>query len=154
MISRKFLILMTGLSAFILALMACSTQATSAEPAPTPRLANADVVFVNAVQSRAGSWTFSVSISHPDTGWDDYADGWDVVDANGVVLKSGTDKFTRLLVHPHVGQVPFTRSQRGIEIPTDWVIVRAHDLVDGFGGKTVRVDLTTAKGPGYSVQRY
>ncbi len=40
-----------------------------------------------AVQNIDGSWTFSVTVSHADKGWDDYADGWDVVTSNGTVLK-------------------------------------------------------------------
>ena len=27
-----------------------------------------------------------VTLTHPDTGWDDYADGWRVEDADGTVL--------------------------------------------------------------------
>ena len=44
-------------------------------------------------------------------------------------------------MHPHVDEQPFTRSQRGIVIPpgVTQVRVRAHDLVDGFGGREVLV---------------
>ncbi|VAV94529.1 hypothetical protein MNBD_ALPHA06-1791, partial [hydrothermal vent metagenome] len=94
-----------------------------------------------------------VSVSHPDTGWKDYADGWDVVDGNGVVIKDKNAKFTRLLVHPHVGEIPFTRAASGLKISTNQVTVRAHDMLDGFGGKTVTVDLSKDKGPGFTVQR-
>ncbi len=39
-------------------------------------IANADVLFVRAVQDpELNSWTFHVTVQHPDTGWDDYADG-------------------------------------------------------------------------------
>jgi hypothetical protein len=33
------------------------------------------------------------------------------------------------------------------------VTVRAHDIVDGFGGRTVTVDLTRSEGPDFSVTR-
>ena len=129
---------------------------------PTPSVtgeegaANADVTFVRAVQEEAGSWTFHVTVRHPDTGWEDYADGWDVVLPSGEVVKpdAGSD-FTRPLLHPHVDEQPFTRSQSGIEIPegVGQVRVRAHDLVDGWGGQEVVVDLTREAGEKYEVER-
>jgi hypothetical protein len=101
-------------------------------------------------------WTFHVTVAHPDTGWEDYADGWDVVLPDGMVVKPDPGSaFTRLLTHPHDTEQPFTRSQGGILIPEDvsQVRVRAHDLVDGWGGKEVTVDLTAASGPGFEVER-
>ncbi len=118
--------------------------------------ADADVEYVQAVQAPDQTWTFHVTVRHPDTGWDDYADGWDVVLPDGTVLKTNPDdRFTRLLLHPHENEQPFTRSQRGLSIPPDvtQVTIRAHDWVDGFGGQTITVDLTTASGDGYEVQR-
>jgi len=109
--------------------------------------ANADVTFVKATETSAGVWTFAVSVDHPDTGWEDYADGWDVFLPDGTVLKLGEDSpFTRLLLHPHVGERPFTRSQSNIQIPLEisQVHIRAHDLVDGFGGQEVIVDLAAS----------
>ena len=126
-------------------------------PAPsTATGANADVLHVRAVEAADGSWTFHVTVEHPDTGWGDYADGWDVLTPDGVLLKPDPDSpFTRLLVHPHVDEQPFTRSQSGIVIPAGvtQVRVRAHDLVDGFGGREVLVDLTLASGEGFEVER-
>jgi hypothetical protein len=60
-----------------------------------------------------------------------------------------------LLLHPHVDEQPFTRSQSGIEIPpgVTQVRVRAHDLVDGYGGREVVVDLTKASGPDFKVEQ-
>lgn len=118
--------------------------------------ANADVTYVRAVQTGEATWTFHVTVAHPDTGWEDYADGWDVVLPDGTVVKPNPDDpFTRLLLHPHENEQPFTRSQSGIAIPAGvtQVTVRAHDLVDGFGGQTVTVDLTSASGANYEVER-
>lgn len=119
--------------------------------------ANADVTFVRAVREDAEhTWTFQVTVEHPDTGWEDYADGWDVVLPDGTVVKPDPeDPFTRLLLHPHVDEQPFTRSQRGIVIPEDveTVRVRAHDLVDGWGGQEVTVDLTEDAGEHFEVVR-
>jgi hypothetical protein len=117
--------------------------------------ANADVLFVQATQAEDGTWTFAVMVEHPDSGWEDYADGWDVLLPDGTVLKPDPDSpFTRLLLHPHENEQPFTRSQSGIEIPegVTQVSVRAHDLVDGFGGREVTVDLTLSSGEDFEVQ--
>jgi len=134
------------------------TPTATSEPAVTATVqsGNADVLFVRAVQSADGSWTFYVEVQHPDTGWEDYADGWDVVTPAGEVLKPDPDsQFTRTLLHPHVDEQPFTRSQGGIEIPegVEQVRVRAHDLVDGYGGREVVVDLAVKSGPDFEVER-
>jgi len=135
------------------------------QPPPTPlptatpqsgRQANADVLQVRAVQAAEGSWTFYVTVEHPDTGWDDYADGWDVVTLDGSVLKPGPESpFTRLLLHPHENEQPFTRSQSDIVIPDSIteVSVRAHDVRDGFGGREVLVNLTVPSGLDFAVER-
>jgi len=135
---------------------------TAVPPAVTPEIdemkdkANADVIDVKAVLATDNTWTFHVTVWHPDTGWEDYADGWDVVLPDGTVVKPDPDSsFTRLLLHPHENEQPFTRSQSQIEIPQSvtLVTVRAHDLVDGFGGKEILVDLSAESGPGYRVER-
>ena len=118
--------------------------------------ANADVTFVRAVEAADGTWTFTVTVSHPDAGWEDYADGWDVLTPDGTVLKPDPGSpFTRLLLHPHETEQPFTRSQSGIAIPAgvSAVRVRAHDLVDGFGGREVMVDLSAGSGTDFEVER-
>lgn len=118
--------------------------------------ADADVLFVTATETAVGLWTFSVTVAHPDTGWEDYADGWDVVLPDGTVAKANPDDpFTRLLLHPHQNEQPFTRSQSNIPIPAEitTVTVRAHDLVHGFGGQAVVVDLTAVSGPNFEVSR-
>ncbi len=86
---------------------------------------------VTATQS-GGSWRFSVTLSHPDTGWDHYADGWRVELADGTVLA------TRELLHPHVTEQPFTRSQGGVDVPdgVTQVLIRAKCSVDGWNAAT------------------
>jgi hypothetical protein len=127
-------------------------------PSPIPAAkgeGNADVLHVRVVQAQDGTWTFHVTVQHPDTGWEDYADGWDVLTPDGTVLKPDPDSpFTRLLLHPHENEQPFTRSQSGIAIPAGvtQVRVRAHDLVDGYGGREVLVDLTIRAGEGFEVE--
>jgi len=114
------------------------------------------VLYVAARQQSADTWQFSVTIEHADLGWDDYADGWDVVFPDGTVAKpDANSSFTRLLLHPHIDEQPFTRSQSGIKVPAgvNTIVVRAHDLVDGFGGREVQVNLTVAKGVDFEVNR-
>jgi hypothetical protein len=146
---------------------ATATTAPSAAPTvlPTETLppaggsegqANADVLHVRAVRDTDGTWTFHVTVEHPDIGWENYADGWDVVTPDGTILKPDPEsQFTRTLLHPHENEQPFTRSQSGIEIPqgVTEVRVRAHDLVDGFGGQEVMVDLMAETGKNFEVER-
>ena len=105
---------------------------------------NADVLEVDVRSTAPGVWYFSVTVQHPDTGWEDYADGWDVVLPDGSVVKPNSgEAFTRTLWHPHVNEQPFTRSQGGVRIPDGikQVTVRAHDKRDGFGGQSKSVVL-------------
>ena len=123
---------------------------------PSSRKGDADVVFVRAVLNGNDNWTFHVTVAHNDIGWEDYADGWDVILPDGTVLKAdGNSPYTRLLLHPHETEQPFTRSQSGIIIEPDvaFVTVRAHDLVDGYGGREVVVELRSASGPDFEVVR-
>ena len=121
-----------------------------------PNVANADVVFVKATETSPNVWQFDVTVSHPDTGWEDYADGWDILlPAGSIIKRSDSDPFTRLLTHPHEAEQPFTRSQSGLQLPPEVteVQVRAHDLVEGWGGKEIVVDLTVSSGEGFEVVR-
>ena len=97
----------------------------------------ADVVAVEAAQEGAGTWRFDVTVAHGDEGWDHYADKWEVLAPDGTILG------TRVLLHPHVGEQPFTRSLGGVAIPEeiDRVILRAHDSVHGLGGAEITVEL-------------
>ena len=96
----------------------------------------ADVVRVDVEAKTRGVYNFAVTVSHGDTGWEHYADRWEIVDDDGSILG------TRVLHHPHVNEQPFTRSLPGVEIPDhlNKVTVRAHDSVHGYGGKVVAVD--------------
>ena len=103
----------------------------------SPALAEAPVVENVQVQAVSGVWRFNVTLAHPDTGWDHYADGWRVETEDGSVLG------TRELLHPHVDEQPFTRSLSGVSIPTgiSTVFVRAKCSVDGWADTTVPVSL-------------
>jgi hypothetical protein len=126
-------------------------QASPSEPGPATEgpLTLADVLFVRARFLPDGAWTFEVTVQHEDTGWEHYADRWEVLTTEGEVLA------TRVLAHPHVDEQPFTRSQSGIVIleGITQVRVRAHDLVHGYGGREVVVDLTADQGEDFEVIR-
>ncbi|MGF1606303.1 MAG: hypothetical protein ACFB22_08185 [Rhodothalassiaceae bacterium] len=97
----------------------------------------ADVLDVQVSRQSNGTFRFAVTVRHADTGWEHYADRWEIVGPDGQILA------TRTLAHPHVNEQPFTRALSGVAIPagvTD-VTVRAHDRVHGYGGaeKVVRV---------------
>lgn len=98
-----------------------------------------DVTIVNATakQSSNGSWRFNVTLKHGDTGWDHYADQWQVFSLDDQLLGS------RTLYHPHVNEQPFTRSLSGVKIPegTTEVIIRARDKVHGVSEQEFRLKL-------------
>ncbi|EAU40749.1 hypothetical protein FP2506_03444 [Fulvimarina pelagi HTCC2506] len=93
---------------------------------------------VEVTRTGEGVYSFAVTLSHGDEGTDHYADRWEVKAADGTVYG------TRELLHPHVNEQPFTRSEFGIEIPTDvtTVFVSGHDNVHG-DGEAVEVALPT-----------
>ena len=102
-------------------------------------VANAAAPKVEGASARqtGATWTVSVTLSHPDTGWDHYADGWEVL------APDGTDLGLRVLVHPHVDEQPFTRSLAGVTIPegVKTIRIRARCLVDGWNAETYEVAL-------------
>jgi hypothetical protein len=94
-----------------------------------------DVVKVTVQPDGSGTYLFAVTLLHDDTGWDHYADRWEILNQKGEVLAS------RVLMHPHVQEQPFTRSLSGVSVPKgiDVVTVRGHDSVHDYGGKEVSV---------------
>ena len=82
----------------------------------------AEIVSAEAVRS-GDVWRVTVTLRHPDTGWDHYADGWEVLGPDGERLGY------RELLHPHVEEQPSTRSLGGVPIPpgVERVSIRARD---------------------------
>lgn len=137
-----------------------STPESTKEQQPmsedTLDLDEANVMFVKATQAGDDTWRFDVTVRHNDAGWDHYADGWDVVLSDATVLKTTPeDAFTRVLLHPHDNEQPFTRSQSGLTIREEvtQVTVRAHCNVHDYGGREVVVDLTEEAGQDFEVVR-
>ena len=87
----------------------------------TPAIANGPQIVSAEAKPGGSGWTVSVTLRHPDTGWDHYADGWEVRSPDGVLFGE------RPLAHPHVSEQPFTRSLSRVAIPDDVseVVIRA-----------------------------
>lgn len=98
-----------------------------------------EVTKVVAHQLNDKTWKFAVTLKHGDTGWDHYANEWQVIGPDNKILG------TRTLYHPHVDEQPFTRSLSGIKIPEnlDSVRVIAKDTVHGLSKKAMEVNLKT-----------
>ena len=97
----------------------------------------ADVLKAAIERTAPGVFDISVTLRHADSGWDHYANRWEVIGPQGQVLA------TRTLLHPHIHEQPFTRSLSGVHIPFEdtWVKIRAHDLVHGYGGREVTLSV-------------
>ncbi len=100
----------------------------------------AQVLNAEATPEASGTWRFDVTVEHNDTGWEHYADAWQVLDA-----RTGEVLGERTLFHPHVNEMPFTRSLSGVVVPDDVteVRIRARCNVHGYGGREVVLDVST-----------
>ncbi len=105
----------------------------------TAQAAVADHAIINSVRANkdGGLWTFKVTITHEDTGWDHFSDAWRIVDKDGKQLA------IRELIHPHVDEQPLTRSLSGVELPdgTTEVGVQVRDTVAGWAPEITRVQI-------------
>jgi len=98
----------------------------------------ADVLKVDIrPAAEVGRFDLDVTLRHADSGWDHYANRWEVVAPDGRVIA------TRVLAHPHEHEQPFTRGLSGVRIPAEftWVRLRGHDLVHGYGGREVTLSV-------------
>ncbi|WP_422859192.1 hypothetical protein ACOKFD_18085 [Flagellimonas sp. S174] len=92
----------------------------------------ADITAVS-VSGNENAYTFSVTISSPDLGCNQYADWWEVIDMEGNLI------YRRILAHSHVKEQPFTRSGGQVRISEDTeVYVRAHMNNSGYGPNAFR----------------
>ena len=98
-----------------------------------------EIVDVKAHQSSDKTWTFAVTLKHGDTGWDHYANEWQVLAADNKILA------TRTLYHPHVNEQPFTRNTSSVKIPASMETVRviAKDTMHGLAKTAMQVNLKT-----------
>jgi len=104
--------------------------------APSLRAGEADVLEGVVTPLGDDRYRIDATVRHADTGWDHYADRWDVLAPDGTRLGS------RELAHPHENEQPFTRSLT-LEIPAGVtrITLRANDSVHGTGGASVELDV-------------
>ncbi len=92
----------------------------------------ADVISVD-VSGSPNQYQFSAEVLSPDTGCEQYADWWEILDEDGNLI------YRRILLHSHVNDQPFTRSGGPVKIGADTiVIVRAHMNEAGYGGVSLK----------------
>ncbi len=114
-----------------LLLLACSSQSVDKQPS-SAKETYADVVNVS-VSGNEYTYNFSVTLSSPDKGSNQYADWWEVISENGNLI------YRRILGHSHVNEQPFIRSGGGVNITTAQIVwIRAHMNNTGYGGKTYK----------------
>ncbi len=131
-----------AVAAFVGAILASSCSSPSDVAQPIEAVATttsapvgcADVVRAT-IDPSGETYRVAATIHSADTGWEKYADAWEVRSPDGEVLG------TRVLAHPHVDEQPFTRSLDGVAIPdrVATVEIAARDSVAGFCGQTVVV---------------
>jgi len=99
------------------------------------RAGAADVVGVALRRNADGSLDIAVTIRSADTGWQLYADRFEILAPDGRVLG------VRELLHPHEDEQPFTRELTGLRLPpgVTEIVVRAHMKGVGYDGATRRV---------------
>lgn len=90
-------------------------------------------VLATSFRKTGDTYTVSATVRHNDTGWDNYADAFEV---RGEAVENGL----RVLLHPHETEQPFTRSQSGVKA-AGLVWLEAKDNLEGYGGSKIFLDL-------------
>ena len=121
---------------YVLLLLVCACGPEESPEMEVEELAEGvEVVSVSATLS-GGNYTFSVELSSPDTGCDQYADWWEVIDNEARL------RYRRILTHSHVDEQPFTRSGGPVTLDsTTFVWIRGHMNNLGYGAKVFRGSL-------------
>ncbi len=122
-------------------LVRASTAVALCAAAIAAMAGEADVISVKVRPSGPQRYGFDVTVRSNDTGWDYYAERFEVVAPDGTVLG------TRVLLHPHETEQPFTRELDGVRIPASighvtvraWMKRGAQTKV--AGGETMQVKL-------------
>jgi hypothetical protein len=91
------------------------------------RAGEADVTNAKATRSADGTYRIEATIKSKDTGWDYYAERFEVIALDGKIIG------TRVLLHPHEEEQPFTRDVDGVKLPAGVVEVRIRALMKRKG---------------------
>jgi hypothetical protein len=87
----------------------------------------ADVIAATAKRNADGTYRIDATIKSRDTGWDYYAERFEVVTKDGRILA------TRVLLHPHQDEQPFTREVDNVKIPDGISEVKVRALMKRKG---------------------
>ncbi len=96
---------------------------TMNEPTGTLNLNRDSQAVVEAVTFSGSehNYRFDVQLKSPDTGCEQYADWWEIIDQKENLI------YRRILLHSHVDEQPFTRSGSPVDIDdTTFVYIRGH----------------------------
>jgi hypothetical protein len=133
-----------------LGLSACTTSSPAPATPPTPSMSTAgtstagqrfpDVVVLDPTTLSTTTTSVAVTLSSPYDTPARYADAIRVRSTDATTTY-GTVK----LGHDHATEQPFTRTLTGLHIPAgvSTVIVEGHDQVNGWGGGTLTVQVTS-----------
>ncbi|WP_405413333.1 hypothetical protein [Maribacter sp. Asnod1-A12] len=98
---------------------------------------NAQVTQVS-ISGEPNAYTFNTTISSPDTGCDQYADWWEIIDLEGKLI------YRRVLAHSHVDEQPFTRSGSNIPLEsTREVYIRVHMNTTSYSNAVLKGAIDT-----------
>jgi len=89
---------------------------------------SANVIDVD-VRGSNGAYNFYVTLRSDETGCEQYANWWEVLDEEGNLL------YRRILVHSHPTDQPFRRGGSSIKVePSQTLYIRAHMNTSGYKG--------------------
>jgi hypothetical protein len=90
----------------------------------------ADVIAATAKRNADATYRIDATIKSRDTGWDYYAERFEVVTQDGKILA------TRVLLHPHQDEQPFTRELDNVKIPVGVAEIKVRALMKRKGKST------------------
>ncbi|MGA7688682.1 MAG: hypothetical protein WCA29_05585 [Jiangellales bacterium] len=125
-----------------LTLLGCGGADDPADDATVAAQRFPDIVAAELVPVGDGVYDVEVTVTSPYDTPQRYADGWRVLASDGTVLGE------HQLLHDHASEQPFTRTQRGLLVPdaVGTVTIEGRDLVNGYGGGTLVVDVPAPAG--------
>lgn len=96
------------------------------------------IFAVTVIHQSQNEYLVNVTLEHHDTGWEHYADEWRIVDQQGIILG------TRVLLHPHVQEQPFTRALSNVKLNDKHTVIyiEAHDKQHGWAKENLEIDLS------------